>query len=307
MDQTTITEIEEDATPEWSVESVDNTQAVTRRFYALRHHGENPLESNLTELLAAESVDRGFFGHNDWAAHVMRYQHVLNHLKPTYYAGTGRDRRGVYDVSMLDVGCGAMQLPYYAHRNRQPPIREYWGVDLRAKGDWLRDMQWKTPMHLVRADFSLDADAIARCAGWPGQFDFVVYMEAHEHVGGGREQQVKAMENVASWVKPGGLLFFSTPNAGVSDSTAANHLAPDGTSREWTYRDKLALLADVGLEVQAAYGTFGGVRRLPEEAMASKEMRAAREYLSTSLFTVFAFAAYPEYANNAIIRAIKVL
>lgn len=260
-----------------------------RIFLQLRRRGENVLDSNLTELAAAQAVERGFMEHNDWMAHAMRYSFCMKYLVPW--------------MRVLDVGCGQMQLPFYAYRNRFPPVAEYWGIDLRATPAWLRDVGWKCPITLVKADFAVDAERIEQLSGF-GAFDAVVYMEAHEHVGT-RDFQREAMFNIYEWLAPGGLLFFSTPNAGVSDTTAANHLSLDGESREWTYPEKLALLREVGFELLDAFGTFGAVRRLPEEAFEQPSVKAARRYLSTTMFTNFAYAAYPDLANNAIMLCKK--
>src|SRR5678816_2744877 len=49
------------------------TEGLVREFHNLKPRGYNPNDYNLTELNAAEAVDKGFFSHSDWVAHVARY------------------------------------------------------------------------------------------------------------------------------------------------------------------------------------------------------------------------------------------
>ena len=79
----------------------------TRNFFELTT--DNASECNLTELNAAETVDSGFVSHNDWLSHVNRYAYVMKRLLKSDTS------------SLLDVGCGRMQLPYFLWKNRARP------------------------------------------------------------------------------------------------------------------------------------------------------------------------------------------
>ncbi len=266
-----------------------------RQFFELRSRGENSLDSGLTELNAATSVDKGFMSHNDWVAHVARYG----------YAAKVIAREKV--ATILDYGCGSLQLPYYLWRNRTPPVEDYWGVDLRAQPGWLDAVGWNSPMALVRADLVLDD--LDEVPGFPGEFDLVVCTEVLEHVPVACQEELIA--RLFSHTRPGGVCLFSTPNAGISDTTAENHLGPDGRSRERSYADKLAMVQSVGFELEAAYGTFCGSRRvepllfgglLPTDCPAGEVLRAAKELLPHGWWTVVIAAAFPAQSNNALFK-----
>lgn len=261
--------------------------APDRKFFLIT--SRNQLDSNLTELNAADQVDRGYTSHNDWLAHTARYAHVAKYL--------GRLMGSGKTVNLLDVGMGDMNLPKWLWRNRIK-VTEYWGVDLRAKHEWLEEISWKVPMNVARADVVLDRGKLIEVAKWPSTFDVTVCFETFEHVP--RDQAPTLMQNLFSWTRPGGICFFSTPNGGVSDSVAGNHVGSDGVVREWSYQDKLDLAKETGFEVEATFGTFCGIRRLPPEAFNDPVVKAAKRFLHHSWFTVFVAAAYPQYSNNSL-------
>ena len=265
----------------------------TRKFFELTT--ENPSQCNLTEFGGATGYDKGWVNHNDIVAHVNRYGFVLKHLT------TGRCKDS---SSILDVGCGHLQLPFFLWRNRCPSAgRSYWGFELNMRSKWVpsEDEHWQVPMSLARLDI-LDSDP-SQCEGWPGQFDVVVNFEVFEHVPVARQQHL--VNRLFSWTKPGGYCFFSTPNAGVSDSTAENHIDPvTGESRERTYGDKMEIVRQAGFEVLETYGTFCGVTRLPDEVRERFKtdpiLAKAKEFLLHSQFTTMVSCAYPEQSNNAL-------
>lgn len=270
-----------------------------RMFFSFRRKGENTLNSNLTELNAAHAVEKGFVTHNDWIAHTLRYA----------YAAKFVQRKHVQTV--LDVGCGNLQFPYFAWRNRAPRISQYVGVDLRAQPKWLDEVGWATPMALIRADVVLDVDAVDRISAdnlnhgeqdLRAGYDLVICFENFEHVP--NEDKPQLMANLFHWTKPGGYLLFSTPNAGVSDSTAHNHTDPEtGESREWPYLKKVELAQSVGFKLEEVYGTFCGITRIPDHKglLADSEvLRAAKAFLPHAWYTCVVAAAYPEQSNNAL-------
>lgn len=268
----------------------------TRRYFKL--NTENLDQCNLTELNAAESVDRGYVTHNDWLAHTNRYAYAWKLLT----SGPLRET-----TSLLDVGCGKLQLPYFMWRNRWSPPEgfQYWGLELRATEKWVpaEDTHWQVPLNIVRTDFL--RDDLTQCEGWPGQFDVVVCYETFEHVP--RAQGPSMMTKLFNWTKPGGTLLFSTPNAGVSDSTADNHIDPSsGESREWSYDDKLALASQVGFNVVDTFGTFCGVTHLPadvrERFKTDPILLSAKKFLTHAAFTTLVSCAYPAHSNNSLFR-----
>jgi 2-polyprenyl-3-methyl-5-hydroxy-6-metoxy-1,4-benzoquinol methylase len=260
-----------------------------RRFFELTK--SNAHNCNLTELLASESVDRGYVTHNDWLGHVNRYAYVWKVLTKSKVK------------TLLDVGCGKLQLPYFLWRNRAPAENfTYWGLELRATPNWLpaEDEHWQVTLNLVKTDFL--EDSYDQLEGWPGQFDLVVCFEVLEHIP--RERGLEFIKRLYNWTKPGGTCLFSTPNAGVSDSVAKNHVDEHGESREWEYDAKVEVVLEAGFKLEDTFGTFCALKHLPEDAQAKiasdPVLVKAKKFLSHAAFTSLVAAAYPEHSNNSL-------
>ena len=265
-----------------------------RKFVEL--NDENVNQCNLTELNASSAEEKGYHTHNDWLAHNDRYGYVWKNM-------TSRLKGA---KSVLDVGCGNLQLPHFLWRNRCKMTEgfHYWGLELRATERWVpnADEHWQVPITLVKTDFMLDD--LTAVEGWPGQFDVVVSFEVMEHLP--REMGREYLKKLFQWTAPGGSCFFSTPNAGVSDSTAENHIGPDGVSREWSYDDKMALVNEIGFHVVDTFGTFCGTTHLPEDVQerikSDPFLAKIKKYHTHSRFTTFMAVNYPEHSNNALMH-----
>ncbi len=258
----------------------------------------NALDCNLTELGASMRIDEGYMSHTDWIGHASRYGYAMKQLEH----GELKQARTV-----LDVGCGTLQMPHFFYKNRfnPGPKMTYFGLDLRATRSWLpTGCFWKSNISLVRTDALIDD--LTKVPHWPGQFDLVVSFEMLEHVP--RAQASKLVERLFGWTKPGGVCLLSTPNAGVSKTVAENHVGPDGV-REWTFDDKLAMVRAAGFKVKAAYGTFCGVTRLPDEFRQRIEtdpfLKKAKEYLWSAMFTSLMAPAFPRQSNNALFHLVR--
>lgn len=240
---------------------------------------KNTLNSNLTELNATDAVNNGFMSHNDWVAHVTRYGFEAKWIARNHPA------------SVLDVGCGRFPFLNYLWRNRSVESFSYVGLDLRANERWFEHLGWKKgPVMLLQGDLVADNFGL-------DEFNLVICTEVFEHVP--REKARKFMKQLYAWTAPGGTVIFSTPNAGVSDSTADNHKDENGVSREWTYEDKVNIARDAGFNIDATYGTFIAKKRIPEDFWTVTN-RKAEEFLPHAMFTVFAASGYPRESNNAL-------
>jgi len=239
----------------------------------------NRSKSNLTELNATDALDTGFMSHNDWVAHGVRYGFIsktISKIKPN---------------NVLDVGCGRFPLLNYIWKNRSVDAFDYTGLDLRANRKWFDHLKWKKGnVSLVQADIVLDKIQL-------GLYQLVVCTEVFEHVPTDKAELF--VKRLYDWTAPDGTVIFSTPNAGVSDSTAENHKDADGKSREWKYKDKLALMKKVGFKVQDTFGTFIAKRRIPAEFW-NENTDKISQFLPHAMFTVFCAAGYPAESNNAL-------
>lgn len=283
-----------------------------RNFYRLRR--ENSTESGLTEIYGGESTERVFM-HSDNFGHWLRYLYIAKQmikLKPN---------------TVLDVGCGSLQLPYVLHRNRFAFGAEYYGLDLRDLRTYLSRCQLKANVTVIQCDVLLDDPSLVEIRDgtsaklMPAHHEVVVCLETFEHVP--RDTAHSLMNKLFNWTAPGGYCFFSTPNAGVSDSTADNHVGADGISREWTYSDKIRLATDAGFIIEESYGVFGRQDRI-KPAMESMPwivtdpvtkkfvrldnmwnhpiVQSMKSFVNHSVFIDVMCANFPELSNNALFK-----
>ena len=269
---------------------------------------KNDLNHNLTELRPASdayagnsdeadtSHEFGYSNHADWFRFLRMYAFVgkvLTKEKPTAW---------------LDAGCGELQLPFYLNKNRfkPEPGTRYFGIELRATEKWLTGenaagntkYRYKADTTLIKGD--LVVDDFSKVPNWPADgFQVVVSTEVFEHLP--RSYGKVFMQRLFDWTLSGGVCIFSTPNAGVSASTAENHTDPEtGESREWTYADKLALMQEVGFVVEKSYGCFTGATYLPPELQEYYKKdpywSTAKEYLSGADYVGLISINHPEYS-----------
>jgi SAM-dependent methyltransferase len=269
----------------------------------------NDIGHNLTELRAASDAvgndpdentnSVGFERHPDWMGHLHRY------------AYTGRVIDKLQPKSILDVGCGDLQLTFYLNKNRYRPPQDcvYYGLELRATAAWLNSLtpaggpkhRYKADMHLVKCD--IVRDDLAQIPDFPGQFDLVVSYETAEHVPTAFQQEF--INRLFQWTKPGGTCLFSTPNGGVSVSCAENHHDPvTGEEREIPYAKKLEMVRQAGFEFVEAFGTFSASKYLPEEVRnhykTDPSWKRMKEWYDTSLYNCLIAVNNPEHSNNAL-------
>ena len=240
----------------------------------------NESGSNLTELNATDALNNGFMSHNDWVGHGARYGYIakwINKNKPK---------------SVIDVGCGRFDMLNWFWRNREASAFSYVGMDLRANKNWFEKLGWKKgPVKLMRIDVTRHKELVTAPA------DLVVCTEVFEHVP--RNKQAALLMKLFDMTKPGGCCIMSTPNAGVSKSTAANHIGPEG-SRERTYKEKFDMATNAGFIIEQAYGVFIAKSRIPQEFWEDEKHQWIFDFLPNGMATVFAAAPYPSQSNNAL-------
>lgn len=248
-----------------------------RKFYEISK--KNNSGSNLTELNAADAVDKGFMSHSDWIGHIMRYGYAMKTIEK------------VKPKHILDVGCGNLNLPKFLWRNRSSFHGQYTGLDLRAQKDWLDNVgSWKVNVFLLKMDIVLDDPDI-------GSYPLVICFEMFEHIP--RKLQPELMKRLFNWTAKGGVCLFSTPNAGIARSTADNHVGSDGV-RERSYNDKITMAIGAGFVVEKTFGTFCGSTRLPAEFLAQPHIQIMKEFLLDSFFVSLLATGFPEQSNNSL-------
>lgn len=240
----------------------------------------NEEKSNLTELNAMNSIVKGYWEHPDWMAHLFRYGFAAKILE--------KERA----ESVLDVGSGRLNLAHYLWRNRYSyPSKQYTALDLGATEEWLKYVtEPKFDIRLIKMNL-LNYPII-------GQFPVVVCFETLEHIP--RHAQQLFIDWLFGCTAPNGVCLLSSPNAGVTKTTAENHIGPDGESRERTYDEKFEMCLAAGFKVEKTYGAFTAVTRIKPEVLENPTVQAMKEFLPYPAFCAAIAAVDPRGANNAV-------
>ena len=234
-----------------------------------------------THLSLDTAEERGFI-HRDYIAHCFRWSHVVKNLM------RGHAYKGAH---ILDVGCGKDQpLPRLMYSNKMTGFK-YTGVDMNRM-DFHPTLAQAHVNGKIEAALLEETDASLLTPDelpW-GQADYLVAFEILEHI---QPYIVHRMLN--AWkeqVKPGGILFVSTPI--FNGSAAGNHINEMG-------RITLGKAFEMaGFTIMGNYGTFASIRDY-EHLMTREERHVfnrLRNYYDTNVLATFMAPLFPQGSRN---------
>jgi SAM-dependent methyltransferase len=166
---------------------------------------------------------------------------------------------------VVDVCCGqGLQLPVMYRYS--PDLASYTGLDISptnlAVALARRDQLERT----YGAHFDVSFQQCDVAEPWPitGTFDIAIYTAGLEHLP--RHFAVTSISETASALAPTGTLYLSTPNTTEREQRDTTHVF------EWAHEDLLAILEEVGLQVDDVIGV------LPPHTAADTEQAIADRY-----------------------------
>jgi SAM-dependent methyltransferase len=228
--------------------------------------------------------------HRDYWAHVLRWPFVVNQLNYTEelalkYGWVHREIK--QGMSILDIGCGQDQPLLYVLGARIQTVPEvYVGVDLNPIRNKSR-VKW--------ADIHDQFDFVnnwKRLDDLYTPFDVCVCFEVIEHMS--PEDGAKMLVGIRSLLKPGGLLYLSTPV--FNGLAAANHI------HEYRADELNNAIVAAGFDVKQRYGTFASKPDIkPKLSTAEVDVynRLEKWFGGEILSCIFA-PLYPDASRNIL-------
>lgn len=236
---------------------------------------------DMTFLDTEQAFNRGFI-HRDYVAHVLRWTHVMKHLKPTQPS------------KILEAGCGVhVPLARTMYTSRHT-MHTYLGADygpIKPKVEFKGKFQ---PVFLERTDFAdVTRSQVKQALGGPA--GVVVSFEVLEHVNPDHAvRMIKRMMHLSSKDVD---MFISTPVYDAHVGPASNHV------NEWTYDGLRGTFEFLGLYVADHWGTFASQsdykKHLTPEGLAFFD-RMSSYYDSNMLACVMAPMIPPHQARNVL-------
>lgn len=174
-----------------------------------------------------EELGKGIIWKNVYA-HYYRFLFVMRWLKN--------------DTIIVDLGCGRGWLIDFIYRNKYRV--SYIGIDVSLNSlQFAQKKTHKQPVLLLQAN----------CTHPPlvtGFADYVTCLEVIEH--NNKIEAERMIKTCKSLLKPGGLLFLSTPN-----KKDGKMVFPEDHIYEWSVDELTCFVNSIGLEVIQIYGCFG--------------------------------------------------
>lgn len=212
----------------------------------------------------------------DYAAHFFRWGWVSRQVKQ--------------GESILDVGCGQDLPLLYILGNRIQTVPDlYVGVDLNAIHSKSR-IKWADIFD--NFDYVTNGKKLFDDRYTP--FDKAVCFEVIEHMG--VQDGLQLLENIFYSLKPGGLLFLSTP---VFDGqAAANHI------HEYTIPELNELVVRVGFGVNRRIGTFASKPAIKHAMFDAKDAEGLmiydrlEEWFGGDVMSTIMASLYPDASRN---------
>lgn len=140
----------------------------------------------------------------------------------------------------------------------------------------------------------LDMDAISA--------DLIISTEFIEHID--RQSAVVVLEEMHRILRPGGLVYITTPNADNSTRSDKYH------TYEWPLPELLITLENIGFEIYNCQGTYIDQRKFDrcnaiEHRISEELVEIIKTRFSSNFYRLILATPYPEYSNGVALFAGK--
>ncbi len=209
-------------------------------------------------------------------------------------------------AAIVDVCCGrGLQLPTLYRYS--PDLARYVGLDLcPANLAEARATVARLDEHYNGRRFPVEFHECDVAAPWPASagagFDVAVYTSAVEHLP--RDLAVTSLRNVAAALRPGGVLYLSTPN---TPGPAPRPLQYRVHVYEWNSTELEPVLAEAGLVVEDRVGLLPPPPEQVPAALSTQFGQGAcawyerlREAVPAALLAPIVAAALPDTATELL-------
>jgi SAM-dependent methyltransferase len=208
---------------------------------------------------------------------------------------------------LVDICCGrGLQLPtLYRYA---PGLQQYVGLDVAAANlAEARDRIARLDDHYGARPFPIELVECDVAAPWPAEavgdgFDVAVYTSALEHLP--RELAVASLRHAAAALRPGGVLYLSTPE---TPGLPPRPLQYRVHVYEWNNAELEPVLAECGLVVEEKVGQLSPPADQVAAALAERFGDGARQWyqrlretVSPALLDTVAAAAIPDAAMEVM-------
>lgn len=251
---------------------------------AKKPHIHNPNECALNHRPIIEFAAKGRWD-VEFISHTGRYSKAVDLILT-------ENRVLKRGVMVLDVGCGDLwplrALIGNPFRREDQILDQYTALDMDDPD--ISFVTKRTPFTFIHQDLSIDPILPAES----GTVDVLICLEVIEHMM--PDFVIPWLEDMNRVVRPGGLLYISTPNADYGRKQPKFH------PYEWGYQEMMDAFSK-HWEIVAHHGTF--MRQATFKRINRNEQRvpdelavALRERFGAEWFRCVTATFYPEYSEN---------
>jgi SAM-dependent methyltransferase len=233
---------------------------------------KKPANIKLNRINVLEELGKGFIWKNVYA-HYYRFLFIMRWLRPR--------------TILVDIGCGRGWLLNMIYRNKLDI--SYIGIDLSlASLKYASRTKYKCPRLLLQTN-CVRPPLIQNFA------DYVVCLETIEH--NDKENAENILRKCVDILKPGGLLFVSTPNR-----RNQTMVFPEDHVYEWELEEMSNYLKVIGLEIQQIFGCFGKKQEIIQSLDEIEKQLYLRlsNYFDWHVLSPFFSVLHPENSQGVI-------
>lgn len=206
-------------------------------------------------------------------------------------------------IDVVNVGAGDLWdlhvLNHGMKVDKKKILRSYTAIDIESRPS---PFGKKLSEYIKFESLVKDLEADPNLPVHDETADVIICTEFIEHVH--KHQGDNIIQEMNFVLRPGGLLYLTTPNTDNTTRTDKYHL------HEYSLSELYEVMESNGFEIESYYGTYIDVRtfnkvnaelkRIPDELL-----EIVRTRFTNNFFRIFCATPYPEYSNGIAIHARK--